>query len=63
MDIEAIRKRAETDEGAAGERGTILALVAEVERLRTALAASCEENRSVALAEPGRTATCPLVDR
>lgn len=32
----------------------------EIERLRSALAASCDENRSVALAEPGRTATCPL---
>ena len=32
----------------------------EIERLQAALASSCEENRSVALAEPGRTATCPL---
>jgi phage host-nuclease inhibitor protein Gam len=32
----------------------------EVERLRAALSQSCEDNRSVALAEPGRTRTCPL---
>lgn len=32
----------------------------ELIRLRAALAQSCEEARSVALAEPGRTRTCPL---
>ena len=32
----------------------------EVERLRAARSQSCEDNRSVALAEPNRTRTCPL---
>jgi len=32
----------------------------ENERLRAALSQSCEEARSVALAEPNRTRTCPL---
>lgn len=35
MDIEAIRKRATMGTRAAGERGTIIALCDEIERLRT----------------------------
>lgn len=38
-------------------------LLDEVYRLRAALAESCEENRSVALAEATRTAVCPLLER
>lgn len=48
------------DGPATDERQMLSDAADEIETLSTALAASCEGNRSVALAEPGRTATCPL---